>query len=111
MRVASEMRRRDPTRGHLRCEELLGRIPHDGQDAEAQLIEHEARRALDEALSGMPDDLRHVLVLVELEGLTLAELADVLGVPVGTAASRLRRARESFAQSARRVRARLGGAR
>ena len=35
-------------------------------------------------------------VLFEIEGFTVPEIADLLKVPLGTAASRLRRAREQF---------------
>lgn len=48
-------------------------------------------------------DLRAVLVLYELERLTMAEIAEILEVPVGTVASRLRRARAAFVEQARRA--------
>lgn len=106
IRVASEIRRRAPA-PQVTSVALLDAIPDSAEDAEAQLIAHEARRALDDALAGMPEELRQVLVLVELEGVPVADIAKLLGVPAGTAASRLRRAREAFAESARRVRARM----
>lgn len=108
MKVASEMRRRDPARREVVDPRLLEAIADDAHGPEEALIESEARDALDETLSGMNDDLRAVLVLVEIEGLAISELAAVLHVPIGTATSRLRRAREEFSSSARRVRARLG---
>ncbi|MBX9623975.1 MAG: RNA polymerase sigma factor, partial [Gemmataceae bacterium] len=49
--------------------------------------------ALDDELARLPDRLRAVVVLCELEGATLAAAAKALGVPPGTAASRLHRAR------------------
>lgn len=70
------------------------------------LDQHRARALLDEVLDGMDIDLRTVLVMVELEELTMAEVADLLAIPPGTIASRLRRAREEFQKSAQRVRAR-----
>ena len=39
---------------------------------------------------------RAVFVLYELEELSVPDIAELLGVPVGTAASRLRRARAAF---------------
>jgi RNA polymerase sigma-70 factor (ECF subfamily) len=62
---------------------------------------------LDEVLDAMTMDLRTVFVLFELEELPTAEIARLLEIPVGTAASRLRRAREEFHVLAKRVRARL----
>ena len=41
-------------------------------------------------------DARAVFVLFEIEGFTVPEIADLLKVPLGTAASRLRRSREQF---------------
>lgn len=108
VKVASEMRRRDPARREVVDPRVLAAIADDASGPEDLLLESEARDALDETLAGMTDDLRAVLVLVEIEGLALAELAAVLEVPLGTATSRLRRAREAFSASARRVRARLG---
>jgi RNA polymerase sigma-70 factor (ECF subfamily) len=60
----------------------------------------DARRSvalLDRALVGLPDDLRTVLVLTELDALTQPEIAELTGVPLGTVASRLRRARQELA--------------
>ena len=50
-------------------------------------------------------ELRTVFVLFELEELSAPEVAGLTGLPVGTVASRLRRAREEFQLAARRVRA------
>lgn len=113
-KVASEVRRRTPERREVRDERLLAMLPDDASGPEEALLAHEALEALDATLDGMPEDLRIVLVLVEIEGRSLPELATMLDVPLGTATSRLRRAREAFTMSARRTRARLspgGGAR
>lgn len=55
-----------------------------------------ARALLDELLAQLPEELSRVLVLSEIEGLTLAAIAELEGIPPGTAASRLRRARAAF---------------
>ncbi len=52
------------------------------------------RRDLARALQEISTEHREVLLLVGLEGLTYAEAADVLKVPIGTIMSRLARARE-----------------
>ena len=44
----------------------------------------------------MDAPLREVFVLFEIEGLKMHEIADVVGIPAGTVASRLRRARNVF---------------
>lgn len=73
-----------------------------------ELDRRRARALLDEVLEGMPQELRAVLVLAELEGLEIRAIAALQGIPAGTASSRLRRAREEFAAVAKRVRARRG---
>jgi RNA polymerase sigma-70 factor (ECF subfamily) len=64
-----------------------------------------ARERLDQVLSALDLDLRTVLVLYELEEMPTAEIADLLGLPIGTVASRLRRAREAFRESLSRFQA------
>jgi RNA polymerase sigma-70 factor (ECF subfamily) len=55
-----------------------------------------ARELLDRVLDQLPLDLRTVFILFELEGMTTPEIAELHEIPLGTAASRLRRARERF---------------
>ena len=59
--------------------------------AELERTEDEAR--LRDALSRLSTEHRDVLVMKDLDGLKYEEMADVLGVPVGTVRSRLHRAR------------------
>ena len=63
----------------------------------------------------MPEEVRAVFVLYELDQQNMAEIAGILGVPPGTVASRLRRGRELFESEMKRIRAREafrpGGAR
>ncbi len=73
------------------------------------LDQRRARDLLDRLLDEMDPDLRAALVLYEIESLTVVEMADALGVPQGTAASRLRRAREDFTARVRRYQARHRG--
>jgi RNA polymerase sigma-70 factor (ECF subfamily) len=54
----------------------------------------------------MPEELRVVFVLYELEELSTPEIAELCELPLGTAASRLRRAREDFEQRVARLEAR-----
>ena len=48
------------------------------------------------ALSTLPDRFRELLVLRELEDLSYRELADVMGIPIGTVMSGLSRARRAL---------------
>jgi len=57
----------------------------------------------DVVLSKVDPDLVEVFVLYELEGLTSPEIAELLEIPLGSVASRLRRAREQFRSAAERV--------
>jgi len=51
---------------------------------------------LDAFIDSLDVDTRTVFVLTEFDGFTTPEIADLLDVPLGTAASRLRRAREKL---------------
>jgi RNA polymerase sigma-70 factor (ECF subfamily) len=78
---------------------------HDADAAEALVAksapDEEAHRRrswqrLEAILEQMSDDVRAVFALYELEGMTAPEIAEVVGIPLGTVASRLRRGRELF---------------
>jgi RNA polymerase sigma-70 factor (ECF subfamily) len=88
----------------------VGQVPlmvDDRPSPEDQLAERQARRLLDDVLHRMPGDLRTVFVLFELEGLEVRQIAELQEIPVGTASSRLRRAREEFSAITKRLRAGL----
>lgn len=53
-------------------------------------------RDLEAAIAKLPEEQRQVILLVGLEGMSYAEVALVLGVPVGTVRSRLSRGREQL---------------
>ena len=70
----------------------------------AQLTDQKrAREALDAIIARLDEDQRTVFVLAEFEDFTTPEIATLLDVPLGTAASRLRRAREKFQMLVRRA--------
>ncbi len=51
------------------------------------------------AVAGLPPAQREVVTLVDLEEFSYAEVAEILGIPVGTVMSRLSRARAALRQS------------
>ena len=62
------------------------------------------RQLLDGVLDRMDESLRVVFVLYEFEEMNMSEIADVLEIPRGTVASRLRRARSEFRERVCRAR-------
>jgi RNA polymerase sigma-70 factor (ECF subfamily) len=82
-------------------------VADQGPSPEDQVAARQERQLLDDVLARMSIDLRTVLVLHELEGLEVRQIAEIEQLPVGTASSRLRRAREEFSAIAKRVRAGL----
>jgi RNA polymerase sigma-70 factor (ECF subfamily) len=68
------------------------------EDPESVVLAHERSQLLDWAIQQLPPDWRTVFVLRELEGLSYAEIAEVLGIPIGTVESRLFRARQRLRQ-------------
>ncbi|HEY5956967.1 MAG TPA: sigma-70 family RNA polymerase sigma factor [Polyangiaceae bacterium] len=60
------------------------------------LARKQARELVDSILQRLSEPLRVVFVLYEFEQLTLQEIAEALDVPLGTAGSRLRLARQAF---------------
>lgn len=71
-------------------------------DPEELQQQEEARALLGDILASMDLDLRAVFVLFELEELSGPVIAELLGIPVGTVNSRLRRARAVFRHAVRR---------
>lgn len=69
-----------------------------------QLAAAEDRALLEAALGSVDVDRRAVFLLHDVDGVPVPEIAATLGVPLNTAYSRLRLAREEFAAAARRLR-------
>jgi RNA polymerase sigma-70 factor (ECF subfamily) len=60
---------------------------------EEELINNESRQVMDEAVTELPESLRIVFVLRDIEGLSTAETGEVLGLSEGAVKTRLHRAR------------------
>ncbi len=105
-RVASEHRRSLARRREVAAEDAgIEPAPSSQHQPDRALSRQQARALLDEVLGAMAVDLRSVFVLFELEETSTQEIAALLDLPVGTVASRLRRARESFRAIVKRMRA------
>jgi RNA polymerase sigma-70 factor, ECF subfamily len=92
LRVASDHRRR----AYVVRERATDNPPVDtgertGDEADTRL---ESRAFVQQLLGELDDDKRAVLVLYEIEGLTMREVAEVIGCPLQTAYSRLHAARD-----------------
>ena len=113
LRVASDLRRTLSRRREVSAlgdDEDEGREPASLDPPPDELTDQKRLRAvLDGVLAAMPDDLRVVFVLFELEEMSTPEIAALLEIPLGTAASRLRRARQAFDRLVARVQ--MGGSR
>ena len=85
-----------------RREFVFDRLPERSEPRgtpEDLTLRMQTRRLLEQALACMSESLRSVLVLYELEGLDTHKISAVLGIPRGTVASRLRRARDQLRES------------
>ena len=88
--------RRARVRGSQRSIES---VPEDALSAGGGQESRIQMRDLLRALDAMPLEQRSVLVLVSVEDLSYAEVAQVLDIPIGTVMSRLSRARERLADA------------
>lgn len=106
VRVAANHRRARAARPEVSDDEVVLRERDPHPAADHLLDQKRMRELLDEVLDSLSRDLRTVFVLFELEGLSVPEIAELTGAPIGTVASRLRRARAGFHAAVRRHRAR-----
>lgn len=72
---------------------------HADDNTEAWLAAETAMNQILESLRVLPANQREVIALVRWSGLSLAEAAETLGVPVGTVKSRLNRAHRRLADT------------
>jgi RNA polymerase sigma-70 factor (ECF subfamily) len=105
LRVASTHRRRAWVRRELPTAELP-EGPSTSAGPEQSLGDAEERRKLTEILDLMDLEKRAIFVMFELDEMPCEEIAQLLGVPVGTVHSRLHAARRDFRGALKRWQAR-----
>jgi RNA polymerase sigma-70 factor (ECF subfamily) len=103
LRIASNQRRSQQRRREVNDEAPLLRAVDPGSTPEELFEQKRELALLDRALAELPEELRSTFVLFELGDLSTPEIAELLQIPRGTVASRLRRARELFVGAALRL--------
>ncbi len=105
-RLASDFRARSWTQ-----REVSEDAPHaqdEGEAADEVVAKRQAQTLVLKALEAIPLERRGVFVMHELDGAPVPEIAQALDVPLNTAYSRLRLARNDFAKAVEQLK---GGAR
>jgi RNA polymerase sigma-70 factor, ECF subfamily len=106
-RIAANARR--SIRRRQSAYDNLSHAPEEPSVSQDELSDQlRARALLDQVMADMPEDLREVFVLFEIEEISIQDIATTLEIPIGTVGSRLRRARQAFQQAVTRHRARIG---
>jgi len=87
-------------RGHLRklreTVDIDDIVLQDPRHTEGNIHQMQIVEKVRLAISGLPNGQRQVVTLVDLQGFSYAEVAEVLNIPVGTVMSRLNRARKAL---------------
>jgi len=65
----------------------------DSPDPEATVIDQFAEAEVIQSLERLPIEFRQVVLLADVEGFSYKEIAEIVGIPVGTVMSRLHRGR------------------
>jgi RNA polymerase sigma-70 factor (ECF subfamily) len=84
-------------------EEILeNRSDHDVEGTVTPLLDAERREVTRQIVNSLPEKYRTILVLREFEDLSYTDMAEVLGISIGTVESRLFRARQRFKEALER---------
>jgi RNA polymerase sigma-70 factor (ECF subfamily) len=86
-----------------------GSAPSVEPSPEAAAMQRERVELAARCLSALSLELRTVFILYELDGVAMKDIAASLDIPLATAYSRLRLAREGFARAAEAARSSAGG--
>lgn len=77
-------------------DEVLSELPTDEPGPEIHYETRETVRRVRQAVAALPLGQRQVITLVDLEELSYAEVAEILGIPIGTVMSRVCRSRAAL---------------
>ena len=105
LRIAAGYRRRAHRRYERPLEPAQTPVADEARGPEAALRTRETQAQLETLLDTLPLDKRAVFVMFEIDAMSCAEIAEELGVPLGTVHSRLHAARAAFAKALARQRA------
>ena len=72
---------------------------HENLDPQDILVSDETENTLIETIENLPQILKEVIILRELEGLSYIKISDLLKIPEGTVRSRIHRARSIIEQN------------
>lgn len=111
LHAARDRRRRAYVRHEVSSAALLDEAEDLDADASSLLERRDDLALFEAALASMDLNQRAVFTLFELEGVSGPEVAEALDIPIGTAYSRLRLAREAFRRAVLRGLAAQGRAR
>lgn len=82
--VKDEFRRRQKAWEDLRVEEVLEMIPDSSHSPSRSLVMDEEKRRLEQAVHELPENERRIFILRYFDDMPLADIADILGVALGT---------------------------
>ena len=84
--------------------ERSAEVPDSGMSPDEAAVSNQDRQLVLAALARIELSRRGVFIMHDIEGIAVPEIAQALDIPVGTAYSRLRRARIEFADAVRALR-------
>jgi RNA polymerase sigma-70 factor (ECF subfamily) len=105
-RTAADHHKRARTAREVVDDQIEVHDPAPG--AEQRLADAQTRQLVQQCLAALELDRRAVLIMHDIDGHAMPEIAAALGVPLKTMYSRLRLAREDFTAAVRRQKARRG---
>ena len=93
------LRRKSASDTNTNFNEAVHSAGQQTANPEAALLLTERTEVVTKSLAELPAEYREVLILRELEQMSYREIAEIAGIPLGTAMSRLSRARQQLRQT------------